>query len=176
MTYQEFLSDLQKLGSKPHKISKCLGARDAWKWVRKNKWEALRGSMCSSSLYGAVVDEVNKLIVEQLIEGHTITFPHQMGTLKLTATEAKVSYSDGKIKNNYRIDWKKTLNYWYKNPEAREQKQYIKKIQDYIYNILYIKNSARFKYRRFYQFRANRSLVKTLGKRIENEKLNALIY
>lgn len=176
MTYQEFSTNLQKCGSKPHKISRCFGARDAWKWVRKNKWQALKGQKCSSSVYGAVVDEVNKVLVDQLFAGHAVVFPHQMGSIELTARQAKVSDVGGKVKSNYRVDWKKTLEYWYEDPAAMKERHRIKKIQKYIYSIVYSKHQARYKNQRYYMFRVNRSLVKTLGKAIENQKLNAFIY
>lgn len=176
MKYQEFLNDLQKKGSKPHSISHCLGARDAWKKIRKDKWGYLKGNKCSSSLYGAVIDEVNKILSEMLLEGHKIELPHQMGSIELIAAQSKLDYKDGKLKSNYRIDWKKTLEYWYEDNEARRDRRCIKRVQKYIYSILYSKHNARYRNQKFYQFRANRSLVRTLGNKIENEKLNALIY
>lgn len=176
MSYHEFLNTLQKRGSKPHKLTHCLGVRDAWKWVRKNKWKALKGNKCSSADYGTVINEVNKILIERLLEGHSIVLPHQMGTLKLTAVNTKISYKDGKLQNNYRTDWKKTLEYWYEDNEAYKEKKRIKRIQKLLYSIKYIKNSARYKNQMFYQFRVNRGLVRTLGNKIENEKLNALIY
>lgn len=176
MSYKEFLKNVQKQGSKPHTISHCLGARDAWKWVRKNKWSLLKGNACSSSTYGAVIDEVNKVLSEKLLEGHSIVLPHQMGILKLVAIHSKLSFKDGKLENNYRTDWKKTLEYWYEDEEAFREKKCIKRVQKLLYAIKYLKASARYKNQKYYQFRLNRSLVRALGNKIENEKLNALIY
>lgn len=176
MEYQEFLNKLHRNGSKPHNISHCLGAREAWKWVRKNRWKSLKGQKCSSSTYGAVIDKVNKLIVESMFEGHEIVLPYQMGAFKLAATPAKVDIKDGCIKSNYRIDWKKTLEYWYNDAEAKRQRKHVKRIQKYIYSILYSKEKAAYRNQRYYQFRPNRSLVRTLGRKIDNQKLNALIY
>ena len=173
--YQEFLNKLQKQGSKPHTISHCLGARDAWKWVRKNKWKVLKGQKCSSALYGALIMEVNKLLVEELFEGHLIEFPHNMGTLMLTGTPAKLRYKEGKLYNNYRTDWEKTLKYWFEDDEARKNKQVIKRVQNTIYNIKYSKRNACYKNQRYYHMRINRSLVRALGKKIKGQKLNALI-
>lgn len=176
MSYQEFLNKIQRCGSKPHNISHCYGARDAWKWVRKNKWESLKGYKCSSSLYGAVIDEVNKMLSEKLLEGHSVDLPHQMGTLRLIAKEGKTGFLEGKIRNNYRVDWKKTLECWYEDDDARKQKIKIKRVQKYIYSLEYLKQHARYRNQKFYQFRVNRSLVRALGDKIENERLNALIY
>lgn len=176
MGYQEFLRVLQKQGSKAYKISKCLGARDAWKWVRKNKWELLDKQQCSHTLYGAVVNEMNKILAEQLLEGHQIILPYQMGSLELVAKKERVSFKEGSLHTNYRTDWKKTLKYWYEDEEALREHKQIKRVQKYIYSIKYRKHSAKYKNQRHYMFRANRSLVRALGNKIENEKMNALIY
>lgn len=174
-SYKEYLNTIQKKGSKPHHITHCLGARDAWKWIRKNDWELLCGQQCSSSLYGKVISTVNKEIINKLLEGHWIFLPHRMGLLAVAAIPTKVFYKGGKLKDNYRIDWKKTLEYWYEDSEARENKRCIKRINDYLYDVRYSKSSACYKNQKFYNFRANRSLVRTLGKKIENEKINAII-
>lgn len=173
MEYQEFLNSLQKRGSKPHHINHCLGSRDAWKWVRKNKWKALGGTPCHQSIYSAIVDTVNKILVEQLLEGHEIEFPHQMGTLKLISAPTKVYVENGELKTNYRTDWKKTLELWYEDEEARNSHKTVKKINSRNYSIKYDKSKARYANRRLYQFRANRSLSKELGRASESRKIIA---
>ena len=176
MNYQEFLTSLQKQGSKPHKLSHSLGARDAWKWVRRNKWEATQHTPVNSSLYGAVISRVNQLLVEKLLEGHIIEFPYQMGILEFTASLAKLEYKDGEIKDNYRIDWKKTLEYWYEDAEAFKNRKLIKRVQHYICKIHYSKLKARYKNQKYYDLRLNRSLVRAMGDKIANERINAKIY
>ena len=169
--YQEFLGKLQKRGSKPYKISHCLGSRDAFHWVRKNKWEATGGKPVDKQLYSQIVSEVHKLLVEALIEGHEIEFPYQMGSMVLTRVPAKVFYEDGELKTNYRTDWKKTLEYRYhEDPDGHKL---IKRIQPFIYTVKYYKKRARFHNRKFYHFRPNRSLVRTLGAAVERGKMNA---
>lgn len=171
--YQEFLNRLQKCGSKPYKIKHCLGSRDAWKWVRRNKWKAFDGKPCEQSLYSCIVDEVNKILAEELLEGHDIELPYQMGNLILRKTPAKVTMEDGVIKSNYRTDWKKTCRYMYEDEEAFGQHQRVKRIEPYIYHIKYYKRRARFQNRWFYQFRPNRSLVRALGKAIDERRVGA---
>jgi hypothetical protein len=169
--YQEFLGTLQKRGSKPHKISHCLGARDAFNWVRANHWKATEGKTVDKLLYSQIVSEIHKTLVEYLLEGHEIEFPYQMGSLVLTRVPAKVFYEDGELKTNYRTDWKKTLDYRFN--EDPEGHKLIKRIQPFIYAIKYYKKMARYHNRKFYHFRPNRSLVRTLGKEVEKGKLNA---
>jgi hypothetical protein len=171
--YQEFLNRLQKRGSKPHRISHCLGARDAFHWVRKNKWKALDGSTCSKLLYGKIIHEVHRELVDMLLEGHEIEFPYQMGSLVLNCIPAKVYDIDGQIFTNYKRDWKKTLEYLYTDKEALEGHKRIRRIAPYVYNVRYYKRKAKFRNRRLYSFRVNRSLVRLVGKAVEKGKVIA---
>ena len=167
ITYQEFLSRLQKRGSKPHTITHCLGARDAWKWLRRNKWHKTKGQPVSQSLYSSIIDRVNQLLVEQMLEGHEIELPHRMGSFYLASWPAKVSMKDGELKTNYRTDWLKTLKLFYEDEEARNLHKTVKRIQRDIVFIKWDKRKATFTNRRFYVFRANRSLVKKVGHALE---------
>lgn len=171
--YDSFLNTLQKRGSKPHHISHCYGSRDAWKWVRKNKWKELGGKPCDQSLYSNVISYVNQILAEKLLEGHEIVFPYQMGSLRLSSIQTKVSIENGKVKTNCCTDWKKTLEYWYEDKGAMEAHKTIKWVQKRLVFIRYYKRYATFKNRRFYSFRPNRSLIKTLGKTCARRALNA---
>lgn len=168
--YQEFVGKLQKRGSKPHKISHCLGSRDAFCWVRKNKWKATGGNTIDKQLYSQIVSGIHKVLVEALLEGHEIEFPYQMGSLVLVRTPAKVFYEGGELKTNYRTDWKKTLDYRF-NEDPKGHKL-IKRIQSFIYTVKYYKRGARFHNRKFYRFRANRSLLIKVGAAVERGKMN----
>ena len=174
--YQEYLNKLQKRGSKPHKLSHCLGARDAWKYIRKNKWAALKGFKCHSELYSNVIDTVNLLIVDYLLEGHEIEFPYQMGSIRLISTPVKLEVVNGKLMNNYRVDWKKTLRCWYEDPSMAKQGKVVKRISKNICSIEYSKLKARYKGKSYYMFRANRSLVRAVGRGLEKGRINTLKY
>ena len=171
--YQQFLNQLQKRGSKPHTIGHCLGARDAWKWVRRNKWQRTKGRWVSQSLYSSIIDAVNQALAEQLIEGHEIELPMRMGSFYIASMSSKVVIEDGQMKTNYRTDWLKTLKLWYEDEEARNTHRPIKRIQKDIYFIRYDKRKATFTNRRFYIFRANRSLVRKVGRAIEDGSIRA---
>ena len=164
MEYKEFLNKLKKVGSKPHKLTHCRGSRDAWKWVRKNKWKAVGGKPFDELLYSKIVNEVNKALIEFLLDGHEIEFPHQMGSLRLSTLPTVVYYKDGELKTNYRNDWDKTLRLWYVDEEARNTHKPIKNVQKRIYFIRYYKAHANYHNKRFYSFRVNRALGKRVGK------------
>lgn len=171
--YQEYLNKLQKRGSKPHYIKHCFGSRDAWKWVRKNKWKAFGGKPCDQSMYSNVVSYVNQLLVEKLLEGHDIELPYRMGNIRLSSTETKVSIQDGVIKTNCCTDWKKTLEYWYEDKGAMEAHKTIKWVQRRLVFITYDKKSANYINKRFYSFRPNRSFLKTLGRNYSKGSVKA---
>lgn len=174
--YQEFLSRLQKRGPRTHTIRHCLGSRDAFHWVRKNKWEALDGKHCDKLLYSRIISEVNKILAEQLLEGHRIEFPYQMGELVLNKTPNKVYFDENdEVKNTYGVDWKRTLEYWYENPEAADTHIPLKLIQKHRCFIRYYKRNAHFKNRLFYSFRTSKTLLKRMGKMIRTRKINAEI-
>lgn len=174
MTYQRFLNRLQKRGSKPYTIGHCLGVRDAWKWVRRNRWRKLDGSTCSQALYSCIVNTVNQLLVEQLLEGHRIDFPSRMGSLYLASVPARIALEGGKLKTNYRTDWLKTLKLWYEDEEARNSHRTVKRIQKDIVFIRYDKGNANYTNKRFYLFRANRSLVRKVGSALEERKVSVM--
>ncbi len=176
MDFKEYTNKLLKRGSKPYKLSHCLGARDAWKYTRKNKWKALKGLKCSSDVYGEIINQINLQLVDALLDGHEIEFPYQMGVLRLISTPVKLEMVNGKLKNNYRTDWKKTLQCWYEDPYMEKQGKVIKRVSNNLYSIEYSKTAARFRNRSYYMFRANRSLVRELGKRVEEGRINSLIH
>ena len=168
--YKKFLIATQKQGSKPYKISKCLGSRDAWKWVRRNKWEPMSGTKVSSSLYSQVINAMNKELIQHLFEGKGIEFPYQMGDLSIAASPVRVKEEKGRIITNYRTDWPKTLRCWYEQV-TRTKQQVIKRVQPVIYSIRYSKQKARFKYRHLYSFRPNRRLVRAFWKAVESGEI-----
>lgn len=171
--YEDFLGKLQKRGSKPHKIQHCLGSRDAFHWVRKNKWKALDGIPCDKLFYSQIIHAVHQELVDLMLEGHTVELPYQMGELLINCIPARVGYKEGELKNNYMTDWKKTLEFLYEDKDALGQHKRVKRILPYIYQIRYYKRKAKYSNRRFYSFRANRSLRKLLGKAIGKGRIHA---
>ena len=171
--YQNFLSKLQKRGSNPYSIKNCLGSRDAWKGIRKNKWKTLGNVPFDQGLYSKIISTVNKYIVERVLEGHEVELPHKMGSILLGKRRTSVFFENGECKSTYITDWIKTLEYWYKDEEARNKHQKIKVITDYLFNVRYCKKRANYTNKRFYLFRPNRSLLKRLGKQADKEKILA---
>lgn len=169
MSYKEFTDRILKRGSHPYKIGKCLGSRDAWKWVRRNKWEATKGIHYSSSIYSSLISLVNKLLIEEVLEGHIVTFPYSMGSLYIRSNPISIK-PDGS--NNYGVDWKKTLEWWHEDPSAFKDKKLIKRCNKAILRIFFHKGG--FKNQKYYSFRVNRSLKQALGRLQETSRIKAL--
>lgn len=174
MDYQAFLNRLQKRGSKPHTIKHCYGSRDAWKWLRRNKWKKTKGQHIEQALYSSIIDAVNKALVEKLLEGHEIELPQRMGSLYLASTPSKVVFENGVLKTNYRVDWLKTLKLWFEDAEARNAHKTVKRVQKDIIFIKYDKHKATYTNKRFYAFRANRSLIRKVGQQAERQQVIVL--
>lgn len=167
MIYQEFLNSLQNKGSRKQHIGHCLGSRDSWEWVRHNKWVALNGNPCSSTIYSKIINEVNKNLIEVLLDGRVVELPYKLGHLYLKCVKPKAVFKDNMLKDNYPVDWKKTLEYWYKDSNAKEKHKKIKRVQDKLYFLQYDKRKAHYINKTFYSFRINRSLAKKIGKATE---------
>lgn len=109
-----------------------------------------------------------------MLEGHEVELPCRMGSFYLASIPAKVAWEDGKLKTNYRTDWLKTLALWFADEEARNSHKTVKRVQDDIVFIKYDKRNANYTNKRFYQFRANRSLVRKVGRALEERKINVM--
>ena len=154
-----------------YKINHCLGTRQAWLWIRANSWKPLNNTSCDSSIYSKIINSINKLLAESLLEGHTIVFPYKIGRLSIQSVKTYVKLKNGVLKDNYRTDWKTTLKYWQEDPDAQKAHKRIKRIQKYLYFIRYSRRGSSHRYKAFYKFRANRSLVRLVGHEIEKRSL-----
>lgn len=175
MDYPAFLQEIQCQGSHPHLIHGSLGSRDVWKWVRKNGWKLLGGKKCDPSTFSTIIKRTNEILADYLLAGHSVEFPYQMGTLMLIGLPSRVTVKGNELKNNYKVDWKKTLEWWYEDAEARKNKTCVKRIQKTLYYIRYSKGKACYRNQKYYRLKISRRLIRALGKKIETERVNAFI-
>ena len=167
MSFQEFRKSILKTKNKRHhSIKGSLGVRDAFKWCQKNKWPGINTVLKESEFY-KIIRTVNKLIAEELMQGHDVKFPQRMGQLEVRKYETYVKLKDGKIKTNRGIDWNATLQLWYQDEEAKENKILIKSEDLESFTILYNRAVANYNNKTLYQFKPHRALllaVKKAGK------------
>ena len=167
MDIDEFKKAVLKMGSHPHEITHCVGTREAWKYVRKNKWKDL-GSPVTSSMYSEIVNLMNKALIEEALTGHKVVFPYGMGSMQIVDEPVTIK-PDGS--NNCLVNWKRTLEWWYDDPQAYKARKVLKTPAKSVVRASFTKGN--FKNRRFWAFRFNRSLKRMITKLSDKMRFNA---
>lgn len=176
MEYDEFRAKTLKLhGDRHFKITNSYGTKQAWRWIKKNKWLDI-GMPLTERTFGAIVKAVNSLLACRLLEGHDVVLPHRMGILELRKYASKIEFKNGKLVTNLPIDWKKTLQLWHSDSEAYENKTVVRSEAKEIFRIRYNKKFASYKNKSFYQFSANRNVRKALSEKIKDNEIDAFLY
>ena len=103
------------------------------------------------SVYFAIVRKVNKLLVEELCKTGHITFPHRMGGIRAFKRTPKTYIYNNRAVTTKSIDWDKTLELWYNDPEAYKNRNLIYRDIDSVV-VKYDKNQAIYKNKYYYDF------------------------
>ena len=173
---EEFKSDIIKRsgkGRKKAKISNSFGVRDVFKSLRKKHWYNIGRPLKEKEFYH-IIRNINNLLAEELSKGNTVKFPARMGELELRKHEVGASLKDGKLKISYPIDWKKTVELWYDDKEAYDNRILLRYNTDQVYRIKYSIFSARYENKCFYQFALNRKIKVKLKDNINKGKTDTL--
>ena len=173
---EEFKSDIIKRsgkGRKKAKISNSFGVRDVFKSLRKKHWYNIERPLKESEFYH-IIRNINNLLAEELAKGNTVKLPSRMGELELRKYSTGASLRDGKLKISYPIDWKKTIELWYDDKEAYDNRILLRYNTDQVYRIKYSVFSARYENKRFYQFALNRKIKVKLKDNINKGKTDTL--
>lgn len=157
-----------------HKITKSLGVYDAYKWIRKRKWEDVGRRLTEHEFY-SIIRKVNDLLAINLINGEDIKLPHRMGTLELRKKSSRVYLKNGKLCTNLPIDWDKTLKLWCEDEDAYTNRVLIRMEENEIFKVYYNKNKAEYNNKSFYQFKINRELKKALKRNIKKNRVDAFL-
>ena len=174
MDKKEFISNILKLGSRKHRVSNSNGSKEAWRWLKKNKWLGL--PPITEGNFGMIINEINKKYQEYLCQSRDVKFPHGLGRLELRKYKTDVKIVNGKIVNNMPIDWKETLNLWYEDEESKAKKQLVKRNPGYVFSIYYNRIGTTFKNRLFYQFFPTRALKVRLKELINQGRVDAFLF
>lgn len=171
--YEEFRkSKLKVHGEKHFKITGSLGVKDAYRWLRKNKWPGIERPLTESEFY-SIIREVNNYLAAELAQGNEILLPQRMGLLEVRKVDTYVKFVDGKLRTNRGIDWKKTLQLWHQDKQAEEEKLLIRKENKENFTIFYNRITSNYINKTFYQFRPHRAVVLELAKNIEDGTVDA---
>ena len=155
------------------KITNSFGVYDVYKLMRKNHWFDMFKTVSQKDYY-AIIRGVNKLLAENIALGGTVTFPDKMGKIELRKHPAGVRLKDGKLKNNYPINWADTWKLWYSDPDERAKKTLLRYEVPFVYYTSYNKHDATYENKVFYQFVLNRFIKKALNENIKNGKTDTL--
>lgn len=173
--YDKFRANIIKLNTpKQFKITNSYGNKDAWRWIKKNKWLNI-GTPVSLKDFGYIIKSINKYLIERLYKGHDIVFPCRMGKLILFKYFPKVEIKNNRLVTNKPIDWGSTIRLWYDDEEAYKNKTLIRQDYKIMFRVLYSKKCAKYINKSFYHFSVTRTIKKELTKRALNNELDAFL-
>lgn len=175
MEYTEFKEQVQKINkSRIHKVTGSIGVYQAYKYIRKNKWFDIGRPLKEGEFY-RIVRKINNYLAEELSRGKEIKLPHRLGTLEIRKRPTRVAIVDGKLVTSLPIDWDKTLQLWYEDKEAFDNKTLIKIETEEVFKVYYNKQSANYNNKSFYEFKPNRELKRRLSKYAREGYLDAYL-
>lgn len=124
-----------------------------------------------------IVNMYQDELFNDLIKGNSVVLLKGLGTLTLEKYECGITINkDGSVKNNYPINFPKTLEFWKENPEYKN-KHYIRCTNEhtngYTFSLRYRRTKNGFPLNIFYTFKKNRILVQSLAKELKYNKLDA---
>lgn len=156
-----------------YKITNSWGIYDAYKAIRKNHWYDIGRPLKEHEFY-VIIRSINKQLAENIISGETVVFPEQMGKLELRKYPKGVSFVNGKLKNTYPIDWKRTNQLWADDEEERKKHTLLRYESPIVYCVRYCKEDATYENKTFYQFRLHQKLRRRLKDNIIEGKTDTL--
>jgi len=150
-------SQKRKTPKSESKIRNSWGSYDYYKFYRKNRPKS-HEYVLDESTYFTIIRSINKLLVEELCRIGELEFPFKMGRLITRKTHPKTYIKDGKPVTSKKIDWDKTLELWYNDPESYEAKRLIYFDYKDACLLLYRKEDAVYKNKVYYGFAPGRDV------------------
>jgi hypothetical protein len=170
-----FMEEVLRLhDSRNHKVTGSLGVYDAYKYIRKNKWFDIGRPLKEGEFY-KIIRGVNNLLAAELIKGNQINLPHRLGTLEIRKRPTRVAIVEGKLVTNLPIDWDATLQLWYEDKEAYNNKTLVRIENEEVFKVYYNKKEANYNNKSFYDFKPNREIKRSLTKSAREGILDAFI-
>lgn len=172
MDYNDFRKTVLKTEGKHHfTVTNSHGIREAWRWLKKNKWLGLQP--ISEKDFGEIIKVFHQTLQDQLLQGKIVRLPHRMGCLEIRKYETSIQYKGGKLKTNLPVNWGATLKLWYEDKEAHDNKTLVRFENKNTFIIYYNKTTVAFNNKSFYQFIPTRVLKKKLKQRIAKGDFDA---
>jgi len=172
---EEFVTKVCKKrlkGVRKFKVTDSWGVYDAYKQIRKGGWQGVERPLKEHEFY-AIVRKMNNLLAEEIAQGKTVNLLANMGRLELRKFEARARLKDGKLKVTYPVDWKATMQLWYEDEEAYNDKTLIRNMGGSVYRVYYNKGAAKYPNKIFYEFHLNRKIKQRLKENIKNGEVSS---
>lgn len=176
MELSEFRKKVLKAEEKKHhfKVTNSNGMKEAWRWIKKNKWLNI-GQPITELELGTIVKSINLTLQDQLLDGKDVLFPNRMGRLEIRKFIAKKEIRDGKVITNLPVDWKRTIELWWEDEDCHELKTLVRYEASERFAFYYNKKYAHYTNQSFYRFIPTRHLRKRLKQQIMNGSFDALL-
>lgn len=167
MTSTQFRSMVRGPQAPQQKVRNSWGVYDYYKYYRKTKPKG-HEYVLTESQYFAIIRKINQKLADQLLRYEPVQLPLQMGVIEIFRKPVNDQIVDGRLKTDRLIDWDKTLELWYNDPEEYKKKTLIRYEWKEKFLIKYFFSKALFTNRSFYEFRANKSLAERLMKQVKD--------
>ena len=175
MNYNDFRKTVVKAEGKHNfRVTNSNGTKEAWRWIKKNKWLNI-GQPITERELGLIVKAINSTLQDQILQGKDANLPCRMGRLEIRKFESNVKLIDGKLVTNLPVNWEKTLHLWHEDEEAYKKRLLVRYEGRERFTIYYNKAPALYTNKTFYQFIPTRRFKKRLKHKILNEGLDALL-
>lgn len=174
LTLRDFKRQIRKSNEhREHEIKNSLGIRQAFLYVQSHKWFDI-GMTLKERQFQQIIRSINEELSYELMSGNSIIFPKQMGSLDVVKHSTYAYYNNGKLRTNYRINWNKTLQLWYEDEEAKNNKTIVRDVLDKErFCIVYNRNLAKYTNKCYIHFRTHRSIYRILKQGLNQGLLDA---
>lgn len=151
-------------GKSKEKVKIDIHTEDFFNYYKKYTFDGNSESkfFLTPKQYGAFIKTVFDELTDKIIyENYEFKVPYKMGTICIRKYQKKIKIVDGKVQNNFPVDWNETLKLWERDEEAKRKKVLVKHLNKhsdgFIYKWQWIRNRADIPNRHYWYFRPTRT-------------------
>lgn len=143
--------------------------KDYYRYYKKNNEKPL-----DYTTYSDIISKYNKSVIDLMLNN---SLEYRVPVLNFLFTirkdERKPQIKNGKLHNNRPIDFKRTMDLWASDEEARNKKILLRfnnnHSSGYVYRIYCKKHESSIKNKKYYKFTPSREFKRGLASRINDE-------
>ena len=156
-------------------VSNSYGLNDYYKYYKEESINN-NNEFLSYKDFSAIIKSINNKIRDKFTNGYVdFKFPYQLGKLEIVKIPIIKKIVDGKLKTTAFVDWSKTMELWFEDKEAFDNKQLVKSTNNNIFRIKYDRVCADFTNKVYTDFYPNRELKNKLKENIRSGKIDAYV-